>query len=722
MTEIHSSAERYQLGDWLIDPAANVLSRGDDKRNLRAKAMELLLLLMQRPNETVSREEIVDKIWAGNEAVAAQGINNAIWSIRQALDDDADSPRYLLTVPKKGYRLIAPVQPIKPDVATANTNTASTAESQREPIASHTPWKRQLVWSLPLIALLIGLMLVLGDRQTVPASVPRFVDIQPLSSYPGMEYLGQLSPDGQLLAFAWWQSTGKGILYLQRAHEPKADLVRVSDVNHDVSSLSWSGDGNRLAFTTLDEVGRCQVSLYSLHSQRSDVLADCVAMWTPTLAWSPVADQLVYSARLSDNTPAGLVLHDLASGQKRQLTDHDGLLADHQPAWSPDGRRLAFVRSEKSSGRRDIYVTDMHGYLQRLTKVGLQDLHGITWLQDGSALIYSTTLHGSRVLWQLDIATGHSSPLGLEGSAPQAHASGLLYSLFKKHQRIGLLAFESGRARLQPLAGGVISEQAPDFSPAQQALVFVSARSGHRELWRADANGQHAQQLTHDRQLVQRPRWSPDGKSIAFIGACQPERYGVCLLDVATGKVLTLNTEADDYETPVWRDDGQVLYVVAETDERTALWAIDRDRGRKHVLTTSEQVTELQKRPDQSTLYFLTRSGRQLRQLDPETGSEQAPAFANAWPNNVVAWLPLSDGVLVLQREQSEMWLQYRAGQTGWQVLSEFPLGTFAEFPSLTMAGNNDRLYLELADTAYADLMLAREQAAGQPDRRKTSL
>lgn len=709
MTELHSSAERYQLGDWLIDPAANVLSRGDDKRNLRAKAMELLLLLMQRPNETVSREEIVDKIWGGNDAVAAQGINNAIWSIRQALDDDADAPRYLLTVPKKGYRLIAQVQPVKSDLVAANRNVAQPAETQRDPRAPGRGRQRQLLWSLAIFALLTVIMFVMVGRSPTPLSAPQFRNIQPLSSYPGMEYLGQLSPDGQLLAFAWWQSTGKGILYLRRAHEPSAELVRVSDVNHDVVSLSWSGDGNRLAFTALDGVGRCQVSLYSLHSQRTETLADCVAVWTPTLAWSPVADQLVYTGRLSDNTPAGLLLHDLVSGKKRQLTAHDGLLADHQPAWSPDGRQLAFVRSEKSSGRRDIHVSDLQGNLRQLTKTGMQDLHGITWRHDGKALIYSTTLHGSRVLWQLDLASGQATPLGLEGSAPQAHASGLLYSLFKKHQRIGQLVFEAGRAHLQPLAGGVISEQSPDFSPAQQALVFVSARSGHRELWRADADGQNAQQLTHSRRLVQRPRWSPDGKSIAFVGACEPARYGVCLLDVATGKVLTLNTDAEDYETPVWRDDGLVLYVIAETGEKKSLWQLDRDRGSKPLLTTAEEITHLQKRQGQPLLYYLTRSGRQLRQFDPATGTEQTPAFATEWPSNVVAWLPLPDGVLLLQREQSEMWLQRRAGQADWQVLSEFPLGTFAEFPTLTMAGNNDRLYLELADTAYADLMLARE-------------
>ncbi len=701
----HSSG-LFQLGDWLIDPDANLLRRGNEQRSLRAKAMELLLLLLQRPNETISREEIVASVWAGNEAVAAQGINNAIWSIRQVLDDDADTPRYLQTIPKKGYRLIAAVQhraAAMPDALSVEPP-PTTDQSKAAQSRLRAGW---LVLASLAALLLLVLVWPRSQEQQPPQHLAAPTDIRALTSYGGMEYLGQLSPDGQLLAFAWWKSTGKGLLYLRRMQDQEAAPIRISDIEHDITSISWSADGNRLAFTELDDADQCHVALYSLQTNRIDRIANCASLWTTILAWSPVAARLVYTGQLTGQAP-GLLLHDLDSGQIRQLTHSEGLLADHQPAWSPDGQRVAFVRSDGGSGSRDIYVTDMQGDVVRLSENRFHDLHGLSWRADGNALIYSTTQHGSRMLWQLDLPSRLAQPLGLEGSAPQSHQSGLVYSLFKKHQRIGQLAFTSVPASLQPLAGGVTSEQSPDYSSAQQALVFVSARSGFRELWRSNADGQQAQQLTHLRSIAQRPRWSPDGKAIAFIGGCEPDRYGLCLLDVPSGKVLTINTDSSDFGQPVWRDDGRVLYVLASDGGRNQLWQIDRDGGGKRPIATAHEPVALEKREGQSALFYLTRAERQLQQIDPDTGQEQTPQLANGWPDAVAAWTLLPDGLLVLQRKQSEIWLRYRSGQPDWQVLAELPLGTFAEFPNLSVAAETNHVYLELADTAYADLMLAR--------------
>lgn len=708
-----TSAARFQVGEWLVDPAANVLRRGDETRHLRAKAMELLLLLIERKNETVSREEIVEKIWAGNEAVAAQGINNAIWSIRQVLDDEADAPRYLLTVPKKGYRLIADVRPLQASVATElprateQPETAHTEPRSTQPPTHLVNTRPARGWWAMVFVVLVVVAATIAWQLSERTPVLHPVATRALTSYPGMEYLGQLSPDGKLLAFAWWQNTGKGIAYLRKPEDEAAELVRISEVNFDVTGLSWSGDSNRLAYIALDDRSDCRVALYSLQTRRTEYIGGCFAAWTPTLAWSPTQDQLVYTARLPDQDLPGLVLHDLTTGQIRQLTTNDGNLPDHQPAWSPDGDAIAFVRSDKVTGNRDIFVSDMQGRVRQISHAQLQDVHGLTWHHAGETVIYSTTLHGSRVLWQLDLATGSRTPLGLEGSAPQAHSSGLLYSLLKKHQRLGKLTFEPGRGRLQPLAGGVSSEQTPDFSRAEQALVFVSARTGHRELWRTDPNGQHPRQLTDAKRLVQRPRWSPDGKTIAFVGVCEAERHGLCLLDVATGKVMTLNSQADDFQTPVWRDDGLALYVVAQIQNRNVLWQVARENGRWQELAVAEEPTLLQKRFGEATLHYLSRDHRQLRQFDPETGKDQRPALAEGWPQNVVAWQLLRHGVVTMQRDQSETWQYRRTDQEGWQIWAEFPLGTFAEFPAISQAGDDNVLYVELADTGYADLMFA---------------
>ena len=192
---------QYRIGAWLVDGSRNYLRRedGDVERYLRHKAMSLLLLLARQAGQTVSRDAIVQAIWGGNEYVAAKAINNAIWSIRQALDDNAETPVYLETIPKRGYRLIAEV------VRLPATVDESGPRSRRRAL--------QLAGLLGLIAGAIGLYAALAPR-SVPAT--GFGQPEPLTDSPGLEYLGQLSPDGMLLAFAWWRGTGTGHLYDNR--------------------------------------------------------------------------------------------------------------------------------------------------------------------------------------------------------------------------------------------------------------------------------------------------------------------------------------------------------------------------------------------------------------------------------------------------------------------------------------------------------------------------
>lgn len=706
-----ASAVRYQLGEWQVDVGANLLIRGDERRSLRAKAMELLLLFLQRPDETIGRDEIVASIWRGNEAVAAQGINNAIWSIRQALDDDADAPRYLQTIPKKGYRLIAAVHRGEPPAQTPATAALAVAVARSEPLLAGTRSRRDRAWykwriggALLLLAGSIAVWLTLPPQRPNPIAV-HYANVSPLTQYNGMEYLGQLSPDGTMLAFAWWQGTGKGQLYLRSLHELAAAPIRVDGAEHDIMAISWAPDGKRLAFAERDNAGRCQVAVYSLQTAAVTRVADCLPLWTPLLAWSPQSSLLAYTGT-AEADGAGLFLLDLANGDRRQLTHHDTLLSDHQPAWSPDGQRIAFVRSQAADASRDLYLTDLHGNVTRLTTRQFRDLHGLTWRHDSEALVYSTTQHGSRMLWQFDLLQHRHQPLGLEGSAPQAHPHGLLFSLFKKHQRIGRVAFNATPPRLQPLAGGITSEQSPDYSPSQQALVFVSARSGERELWQSDAEGQQAQQLTALKDTASQPRWSPDGSAIAFIGSCEPGRYGLCLLHVPTGKVLPLHTAAENYRSPVWTDDGQSVLLIVNHQGRQQLWSVPRD-GRAHrVLPTRYAPDRLQKRANTNQLYYQAKASQRVHLLDLATGTEQ-PFPGPPWPEHHVAWIVLPGAVLVLSREQTERWHRLLDADPHWQTVAEFPLGTFAEFPQLSAGAHADEIYAELADTAYADLMLA---------------
>ena len=101
----------FRLGDWSVRPRENRIERNGESRTLEPKVMEVLAFLASRPGEVRLREEILDAVWP-ETFVAEEVLNNAIWELRRALGDDARRPLYIRTVPRRGYGLVAPVEPM----------------------------------------------------------------------------------------------------------------------------------------------------------------------------------------------------------------------------------------------------------------------------------------------------------------------------------------------------------------------------------------------------------------------------------------------------------------------------------------------------------------------------------------------------------------------------------------------------------------------------------
>lgn len=99
-----------RIGDWELDPRRNVLARGDEESHLEPKVVEVLLYLALHPREVVSREDLFNAVWPG-VIVGDDTLTQAVNKLRRSLGDDRRAPRYIETIAKRGYRLIAPVEP-----------------------------------------------------------------------------------------------------------------------------------------------------------------------------------------------------------------------------------------------------------------------------------------------------------------------------------------------------------------------------------------------------------------------------------------------------------------------------------------------------------------------------------------------------------------------------------------------------------------------------------
>lgn len=118
-----STAAAFFVGEWLVDPALDSISRGDETLKLEPRKMQLLVALASRPGEVVSAEELLDRVWPGL-VVTQSSVYQTVAQLRKTLGDDTSSPRYIATIARKGYRLVATVRPVEPASAATEVSSA----------------------------------------------------------------------------------------------------------------------------------------------------------------------------------------------------------------------------------------------------------------------------------------------------------------------------------------------------------------------------------------------------------------------------------------------------------------------------------------------------------------------------------------------------------------------------------------------------------------------
>lgn len=109
-----NETRKIKIGDWTATPALNLLERDGRSHKLEPRAMEVLVHLAERAGEVISAEELVHAVWQGR-VVGDGAVYQSISQLRHALGDESDGVRYIQTIPKRGYRLVASVSSPKPE-------------------------------------------------------------------------------------------------------------------------------------------------------------------------------------------------------------------------------------------------------------------------------------------------------------------------------------------------------------------------------------------------------------------------------------------------------------------------------------------------------------------------------------------------------------------------------------------------------------------------------
>ncbi len=483
----------FRLGDWLVEPDMNRLSRGNIERQLEPKTMEVLVYLAERPGEVASADELIKAVWAGRP-MGDNPVYKSIAKLRRALDEGSEGPSFILTVPKRGYKLVSAVP--------VGANPGATASGARR--------VRQFVAPLA-IGVVIGLMFaaaVLWQPATTPTS------FMPISTFAGSHSQPSMAPDGERFAFV---NEVDGTPNIWLAESGELAPFQLTFGAEPSTRPRWSPAGDRILFMRSGGVW----SISPEGGEPSEVLRDAS---NPN--WSHDGKRIVFERRY------GVWLSDADGSRQTNLSaipQAELALTPRWPAFSPDGDQIVFFETTDSP-EGDLWTLNLD--TARLQKITDDPAFGgaPVWSPDGSQIIYSSQRGGSRTLWSVDPRDRTSKAL-LIGSGdddfPDISADGkrVLYS--NSRERFVLLVKDPESSAEKVLHESRLTLVGPELSPdGTTVALFGPAASGGVQLLTVPLSGGGARRLTSDPAAIHAlPRWSPSSEYLYFFHSTSAPAY-----------------------------------------------------------------------------------------------------------------------------------------------------------------------------------------------------
>ena len=652
------SSCQLRVGPWLVEPHLSRIRRrenGDSgdtvvKRHLEPRLIELLSFFAEHPKQVLSKETLIDGVWDG-QFLSDSALTRSISELRRALDDDAQKPTYIETIPKRGYRLVAPVErsrgveePTAPSTNAPPTLLGSTDRAIRTRRSS-----RALPW-LALVALAAG-ALTLYALRTPEATRPKpggvdqsVVNLAQITSSAGLEAFPHTSPDGDRLVYSVDVDESFEVVVRQRGMG--TEPLQLTDDGLQNVQPRWSPDGRFIAYHSLGAGGIWVVPALGGEARR---LTD-FGSWP---AFSPDGSTIVFQSRsgfeLGLNSypatpPSTLWTVPFTGGSPSQLTEVGWPPGGHGGAtWSPDGKRIAFVSSEFRGGT--IWTIRPDGKMARTVLVKATPRE-VAWAADSSALYFTARTLGERWLWKAPVSTDTGTSTGDPVRLARATlrfgtvaGDRLVATRVDQNARIWSFPLnpETGLpdGEPRPLTTGThLRDTRPAFSPDGQRIVFQQTRRGQMPgLYVMDAGGGNPSPLILEEELAAyNPTWTRDGRSVLYFAnnteevwlyqidvetrqrervvqinptwrAARPSPLGdrlafyetprsaaasVQLYLFETDQITRIDTERDFVGFPVWSNDGQQVAVEIGSTKGFQIGVLPLEEGRLSQLTDAD--------------------------------------------------------------------------------------------------------------------------------------
>ena len=619
----------FRFGDMEIREREFCLVKAGEVSPIEPKVFRVLLFLLHNPQKLITKEELLDAVWA-DAAVTESSLTRSIAKLRRVLGDDIREPRYIATVATVGYRFIGKVEVSEePSGVPENTEEPPGLSGVGRKVQSRKQlWSLALAGGAVLVLCLAGVIWYLhrpllppritgynqithdgrqktlvgidGSRlyfnrmsgPTTPESIAQVAisggATAPVPVTLPNPLLMDVSPNGS--SFIIHADTGLWNVRILGGQARHLGDAYDASFSPDGNSVAYAPDGGDIFLAGSDGTGTHKLA------HVADTVSDIV--------WSPDGRTIRFTMkdRIWEMSSSGSGLHEVMPGWR-------GSSAACCGKWTPDGKLFLFI----SDGQ--IWALDeRRGLFRRPPAEPIQMTQGpIRWGGPFPGKYFPGEF------WGRPVPSKDGSRIFALGLSPRGELS----------------RFDSKTRQFQPFLGG-ISAQGISYSKDGKSIAYVSYPEGI--LWKANSDGSNPVQLTDPPLQALLPRWSPDGKQISFAGD-YPGPNGAFYLVSADGgsprKFLAKDQHLDGFLT--WSPDGhQMAGTSTSADGKFVVVILNLDTGQDTIIPGSADLFSPRWSPDGRYLAAVGWEISRLKVFDFKTGiwselAQGGPADCPEW-------------------------------------------------------------------------------------------
>ncbi len=514
------------FADICIDTHNQLLYRQGETINLAPKVYDLLVFLCQNSHRVISKDELMEQVWTGT-LVTENAISRTLVKVRKALADDPKKPQFIITVPRKGYRMVADFvasdtisnQP-EGSVSLNQTDdfnddeqqTALNKKNQQTRLTAQPSVFNQSRTTKYTILIAVGVIILIAITYGLSIkknTVLQTKQIKPLTREVGVEQYPAVSPE--LTQLAYRKDISGKPSYINIENLTSHAKQSITHARGALSKPVWSPTQDKLAFLYKHN-SVCMIFWAELSDIKNkdtwQDITECGAQASPHFVFSPDGQYLYFNDRQSASHGYQVFRVNLANKEKdivnQPITNG---LGNYSFDISPDGKRLLMINSEFSPTTR-IYTLEIENSTLEQTAQLDYLLRSVLWHHDNETIIHPSP-HPAYELWQSDLA-GNKLAVVASNTSRVKHLSRInngkdfSFVSYLLNKDIHFQAIDkNNNLKSIELANSTVMDYLPALANTSNQYAFVSKRSTSAEVYLStikaatDNSTENAKQLSH---------------------------------------------------------------------------------------------------------------------------------------------------------------------------------------------------------------------------------